>query len=162
VCPLLKATRECEEMICPVDCVVSEWQKSWHAAKDSTDALGVGTHKRHTKYMAHQDEHKGKAHHGQEVEDHQIITRTRTIISHPAYGGKACPELTMSEDWKDEACNQSYALDDWSACSKACGGGVHSRFRHHIMCSKSSLIKFRVKILERAECNTEPCAQEAD
>jgi len=167
VCPLLNTTRECDEMACPEDCEVSDWE-GWHGADVSTDGLGVGNHLRHQVVRnsegnvinnrtqdpaAEGDDHSTH-------DDHHMITRTRYITKHPVNGGKACPELTLTKSWQDEACNQSYALGEWSQCSKTCGTGVHSRFREHVMCSKSALVKFQVKILERAECNAQPCVQE--
>merc|ERR1719420_151439 len=56
----------------------------------------------------------------------------RSVSIQPAYGGAACPPLTMDRTCNDFPCPVDCEVDTWSGwstCSADCGGGVKERTR---------------------------------
>jgi hypothetical protein len=88
-----------------------------------------------------------------------VHTRKRTVVTQPANGGKACPDLSETE-----ACNiQPCPVDcvpskwsDWSECSKACGGGTRTRTRT-VTTPASNGGKECGPLSESETCNPQPC-----
>jgi hypothetical protein len=59
-------------------------------------------------------------------------TGTRTVLREPAYGGKSCPPLTVTEDCNTHACPidcQVSSFGEWSVCTVSCGGGIRGQWR---------------------------------
>lgn len=100
-CPALKAERSCNEDPCPVDCALSDW-----SAFSTCTALCDGG----------------------------VRQRVRDIKVNPKNEGELCGEIAQSEDCNVQACNVDCVLEDWTAwsatCSKVCGGGQLTRFKH--------------------------------
>merc|ERR1719281_62614 len=57
----------------------------------------------------------------------QILTRE--VLVEPNWGAE-CPPLQMEQECQTQPCPIDCEMDDWSGCSKDCGGGVMSRSRN--------------------------------
>jgi hypothetical protein len=98
-------TDSCNTQPCPIDCVVSDWNKgNWN---NCNKTCGSGT---------------------------QTRTNTRSIITQPQNGGLACPVLTQSETQvcNTQPCPIDCVVSDlipgdWSNCDKNCGSGIQTR-----------------------------------
>ncbi len=103
----------------PVDCVMSEWS-SWGQC---TSKCGGGSQ-----------------------------TRSRTVLTPPSNGGKPCEgQLSEVQGCNNQVCTGAVDCEwgewhHWGACSKHCGGGQKSRFRH---------------VTTMAKLNGEPCDYKA-
>jgi hypothetical protein len=61
-----------------------------------------------------------------------LSTGTRTIITAPQNGGKACPALNKTKPCQDKPCAVDCVVSDysdWSECSKDCGPGTQTSTR---------------------------------
>lgn len=59
-------------------------------------------------------------------------TRTRTIVTAPAFGGAPCPTLQETQNCNTQPCPVDCVVSAWSAwgpCSAPCGGGTQTRTR---------------------------------
>lgn len=115
----------------PVDCVVSEWGE-W---EECTSPCGGGT-----------------------------TSRARTVITPPSGGGKSCSGcLNEIKGCNKQACSDQVDCKwgewhSWGACSKPCGGGQKSRFRHIVTMPKHGGMACEEKeSAEYAPCNESPC-----
>jgi hypothetical protein len=61
--------------------------------------------------------------------DGGVKTRTRTILTNPANGGKICPSLIDTSTCNPQPCptDCSGAWTEWSQCSVSCGSGTKER-----------------------------------
>jgi len=86
-------------------------------------------------------------------------TRTRTVITQPQYGGKACLPLTDTAPCNTDPCPQDCELGPWcpwSDCSKKCDGGLRTRSREIVKPPKNG--GKPCDILTQSEhCNTQCC-----
>ncbi len=156
-CPVLTETQACNTQPCPVDCVVNEWSNWGMCSKP----CGGGTQER-TRTVKTQPQNGGKACPvltetqacntqacpvDCKVSDWSLWDpctkdcgggtqkRTKSIITQPQNGGKACPppaELIQTQACNEQACPVDCEVDkwsDWTPCSKTCGGGTQNRTR---------------------------------
>ena len=90
------------------------------------------------------------------------MSRQRTIQQQPANGGNACGELSEERQCNTRPCKTDCVTGPWGAfsqCSKACGGGVHTRTRAVTTPQEGAGAKCG-ELTEKSGCNTEPCAQQ--
>eukprot|EP00928_Gymnodinium_smaydae_P023847 TRINITY_DN19515_c0_g1_i1.p1 TRINITY_DN19515_c0_g1~~TRINITY_DN19515_c0_g1_i1.p1 ORF type:complete len:1038 (-),score=256.60 TRINITY_DN19515_c0_g1_i1:27-2966(-) len=100
-CPPLAMTVTCADHPCPVDCRLEDWSE-WSACSSSAPCV-PGVKER--------------------------IRQVRVAASHR---GTPCQPTTESVRCNLQACDADCKLSAWTAwtgCSKACGGGFHSRER---------------------------------
>jgi hypothetical protein len=98
-CPSLKGNRTCHSVPCDNDCHVSDWGMWGHCSR----TCGGG-----------------------------IRQRYRIVLDPAKDEGKACPTLMHGEECGTDACAMDCkvsAWDNWSRCTKSCGGGVQARGR---------------------------------
>jgi len=86
-------------------------------------------------------------------------TRTRTVVTPAANGGKPCPVLSETNPCNTQPCPVDCVVSAWSAwspCSVECGGGTQSRTR--------TVTTFPAyggtpcpTLVETNPCNTQPC-----
>merc|ERR1719343_132016 len=96
-CPPLFEHEPCNEDDCPVDCRLGDWG-GWSSC--SADCGGG------------------------------VMQRERPISVEPVNGGEACEQTSETQSCNIGSCDADCVLsdwNDWSACSKACGGGVQFR-----------------------------------
>ena len=89
--------------------------------------------------------------------------RTRTILTQPANGGKACGSVTDSTSCGGGVCAQNCVLaswSSWSTCNKACGGGTQTATRAIITPSAGTGKPCPVgaDLTSTQACNTQACA----
>jgi len=98
-CPPLELVRRCGEAPCPKHCELDDWG-GW----GSCSALCGGG----------------------------VRERVRAIVAQPAHGGRSCGVTSEVESCNAQACDRDCTLGpwtEWSACSKACSGGLQRRTR---------------------------------
>lgn len=99
-CPPLTAQEVCNLQPCPIDCVNGEWSEY----SECTKQCGGG-----------------------------VKTRARMPKVEPEHGGESCgpadDTVGCNDDPCDEPCKLEHEWSEWSACSKACGGGFQAHFR---------------------------------
>jgi len=96
-CPPLFENEPCNEDDCPVDCQLGDWG-GWSSC--SADCGGG------------------------------VMQRERPVNVEPVNGGEACEQTSDTQSCHIGSCDVDCVLtdwNDWSACSKACGGGVQFR-----------------------------------
>jgi uncharacterized protein YegL len=89
--------QECQTQPCPIDCAMDDWSGWSGCSKD----CGGG-----------------------------VMSRSRNIEIEPDFKGKECGATTDTQMCNVDACNVPCELEDWgdwSACSKACSGGIEVR-----------------------------------
>jgi hypothetical protein len=129
-CPALSRTKKCNQIKCPVDCMMSEWS-GW--SKCTADCEG-GV-RSHTRSLLVKPKNGGMAcNTGEETE--------------------ACNTMSCDRD-----CTLA-RWTDWTPCSVACGGGMQSRAKHVLIptrgfgkCPKEE----GPKRFQEQECNTQDC-----
>jgi len=154
-CPTPQQTDGCGDVICPVDCVVSEYEP-WQPCDRS---CGAGIRLRYRSIVTPT---QGDGEHCPTLKDEGecvgipcpvdcqvsdwsefsecshtcgaggIRVRGRDITLPVAHGGQECPELQDSEICDLGPCPVHCVVSDWehsSACSKTCGGGFQTRTR---------------------------------
>jgi hypothetical protein len=107
-CPARKQFKTCNELKCPIDCVHSKWNEFGRCSKTCTDHIS-GTR-----------------------------VRSRSIISHPKFGGKKCGSRRHAAKCNTFKCPVDCIAStwlSWSACSSNCGDGVHSKTRTVVLAS---------------------------
>merc|ERR1711871_1636962 len=150
-----KTTRmqTCNNNPCPIDCVVSEWNyPTWEQTPCSTTCV-TWTPGSSEDIADYKDEFGTKI-------------RTRTVITQPLFGGKACPQLRGDKVCGDDFCPFHCVMDSWStwkdpndsskACSKECGTGTQERTRLVLHEEKHGGICAATK--QTQDCNTPCCA----
>jgi hypothetical protein len=86
--------------------------------------------------------------------------RTRSVITQPKNGGRACPELKETQACNTQQCNIDCKVDEWSgwgACSAPCGGGTQERTRS-ITTQQQGNGNPCPSLKETIQCNNEPCS----
>jgi Spondin-like TSP1 domain/Thrombospondin type 1 domain len=127
----LKEEKACEVTPCPVHCEVTAWS-DWSTCSAT---CGPGTQ-----------------------------TRSRSVVKEAASGGRACPspgELTETRPCTERACNDCKVSEwtDWSACTKACGGGgSQTRTRTITAQAEKGGAACPTQLTEERECGKAPCA----
>lgn len=131
-CPALQAQTSCFEPRCPLDCILADWT-NWSPCS----AMCNGG-----------------------VED-----RIRPVVQHDTKGGEPCGQTDDETDCNVQACSGDCVLEDWTAwsptCSKMCGGGRQSRYRHikHAAFGEDgTCAQFHdASRFQWKQCNTQPC-----
>jgi len=98
-CPPLEKEETCNDIPCPIDCQVGEWS-SW---SECSAECGGG-----------------------------VRARGRSVLVGARHGGEPCSETEEVQGCGMGACNADCKLSDWgewTACSKACGGGSRTRVK---------------------------------
>jgi len=147
-CPALSRRQSCATHACPVNCQVSGWS-SWSACSVK---CGGGTQKQSRTVIiaaAHGGIACPRLSQSQACNTHACpincvvspwtswskCTATcgggtqqasRTVVTTPAFGGKACQALTRSRQCNTHAC-PFWTVGAWGACSSQCGGGIQTR-----------------------------------
>merc|ERR1719247_2578024 len=87
------------------------------------------------------------------------VRRTRPITTPVVHGGAACPHLSETKVWHEHyGCMEHDKLGSWSQCTKDCDSGVRYRYREHVSCSHSAVVKMNLKFRQAQRCNTASCA----
>jgi len=128
-CPVLQATKSCNDFHCPVNCTVSAWSE-WSSCSKSC--------------------HWGNP--GQ-------IRRGRDVLTQPTYGGASCPVLDDTKTCNDFPCPvdcKVRAWSLWSSCSKTCNSGQSRRGR--VVETQPQFNGISCPLLEATKnCNDFPC-----
>jgi hypothetical protein len=112
-CGAQRQELNCNSAKCPVDCQLSKWSgysKCSRSCKCLYCHANVGT-----------------------------TTRTRTVVSKAAIGGKSCGALTDERECNTQMCPHdctTTAWQNWGACDKSCGAGV--KVRNRVVLNKAS------------------------
>lgn len=86
-------------------------------------------------------------------------TGTRTIITAPQNGGKACPVLSTTRPCQDKPCAtdcEVSAFSGWSNCSKNCGPGTQTSTRTVTTAAQNGG-KACPALSRSQSCNNKPC-----
>ena len=180
-CPVLEDVQVCNTAPCPIDCVMSAFS-DW---SDCSRSCGGGTQLR-TRSIAVHTAVGGKACSGteenQECSTHHCAvdcdvnafgrwtpcsvtcgggshTRSRSVTTAAAYGGKACPPLSNAEPCNTAQCPVDCAVSawvDWSACTKSCSVGRQSRSRTMITAASHGGLACG-KLAQTQGCSDGPC-----
>lgn len=182
VCPHLEETQKCMLHACPVDCVVSEYG-NWGACDKS---CGTGSQTR-TRAVISEAKFGGalcpaaladkRSCNAQACPVDCVAsqwadwaecsascsagsqTRSRSILSDAANGGKRCTELTQNKYCNEGPCPIHCSVSSWSAfttCSKTCGKGTHSRARSVVAHAQHGGF-LCPQLTESANCNEQSC-----
>jgi len=181
-CPALVEEKECNKQGCPENCVMGEWS-SWSTC--SASCGGTGTQTRTREVI--KPPKNGGAECLPTIEtqpcgtqpcpvDCEVSdwcewtqcskkcgggtsTRSRTILTPPAYGGAQCPPLTDTKQCNTHLCPQDCKLGDWcewSQCSAKCGGGTKTRSRPVLTAPANGGAPCDITT-ETTHCNTQTC-----
>jgi len=91
-------------------------------------------------------------------------TGTRTIITEPQNGGKACPALSKTKPCQDKPCPIDCVVSDysdWGSCSKDCGPGTKTSTRTVTTAAKYGGKACPV-LSKTASCQDKPCATDCE
>eukprot|EP01012_Entosiphon_sulcatum_P049574 TRINITY_DN6820_c0_g1_i5.p1 TRINITY_DN6820_c0_g1~~TRINITY_DN6820_c0_g1_i5.p1 ORF type:complete len:1020 (+),score=28.13 TRINITY_DN6820_c0_g1_i5:698-3757(+) len=181
-CPALEETRTCNELPCPVDCIVTDWSAWGLCSRD----CGTGEQTR-TRTISRQDAYGGipcpsVLSESQKCNEQPCpvdcvlsewslwsgctvacaggtSTRSRAVITAPANGGLACGPLEEIKTCNPQPCPVDCVVSDWgewSACSKSCGGG--ERKRHRTVVTSPQYNGKSCPMLDEYDiCNTDHC-----
>ena len=86
-------------------------------------------------------------------------SRSRTVVTAAANGGKACPGLSETTACNEQPCPVDCVVSAWSswdACSKACGGGTQTRTRTVTQSAAYGGTPCP-SLSEVTSCNEQPC-----
>merc|ERR1711988_1445737 len=88
------------------------------------------------------------------------VRRMRQIVRAPLFGGKECEHRKEYKEYTKDAamCDTNTYYGKWSECTKQCGSGVRYRFREHVICSESAVVKYHMRFRQGERCNTQNCA----
>merc|ERR1719399_1757722 len=92
----------------------------------------------------------------------QLLNRSVSI--QPAYGGAACPPLTMDRTCNDFPCPIDCEIEmwsGWSTCSADCGGGVKERSRSVITVPQHGGVRCG-ETTETEPCNMQSCDKDCE
>jgi len=179
-CPKKEQTRDCNVYNpCPKHCTVSKWG-DWGAC---TASCGEGSQRRARTITAHAN-HGGYSCPNLEktrvcntapcpincvlsdwgswkpfIRGGAKVRRMRQIVRAPKFGGVECEHRKEYKEYTKDAqmCNTNTYYGKWSECTKQCGSGVRYRFREHVICSKSAVVKYHMKFRQGERCNTQNC-----
>jgi hypothetical protein len=177
-CPALRKETSCATKACPVNCVLSSWQK-WNKCSAS---CGGGKQKRMRSVTRAASAGGLKCGVKKNTRDCGAAncpvdcvvdkystwsscskkcgtgkrTRSRMIAVPAAHGGKKCPLLLNSEKCNTDPCTMTCKVSEWSAwsvkCTKTCGGGKQTRTR-----SVLSRTKHCPAVKATRTCNEQAC-----
>merc|ERR1740138_470574 len=185
-CPSKEQTRTCATNVCPVDCKMTDWEE-WTPCTKSCD----GGEKKRRRSVDVPAAYGGKPcgalqeQAGCYTEPCPVdctvrkwgawpscsktcgsgwTTRKRKIKQYPQNGGGMCPRLDESRQCNEGECPVHCDVskwNEWSECSKTCGGGVMSRSRSVLAKAanggyKCPLLKLEIK------CNTHACPDDCE
>merc|ERR1719387_3241142 len=88
----------------------------------------------------------------------------RSVSIQPAYGGAACPPLSMDRVCNDFPCPVDCEVDSWSGwstCSADCGGGVKQRTRSVITNPQHGGVRCG-ETTEAEPCNMQSCDRDCE
>lgn len=129
-CPPLQMQRNCNEQPCPINCEVAEWS-AWSSC---TARCGGG-----------------------------VKQRARVISVEPEHGGQPCGSTTDASSCNVQSCDRDCLLSEWqewSSCSKMCGGGLLTRRRDvHVKAVGNGKCpdEHAASRLEYLPCNEDAC-----
>lgn len=86
-------------------------------------------------------------------------TRTRSVVTPAANGGKECGSLSETQDCNTQACPVDCVTSNWTivdACTKSCGGGKQTRTRYVITPAANGGKECGL-LSEPVDCNTQTC-----
>jgi len=180
-CPPLQEVHDCNTLDCPVDCQLGKWSEWGACNKPCGGGVSIRTRDIVTP-PAFGGSNCGST---QEVQPcntqacpvdcsvsdwsnwsecdkpcgngNQI--RTRSIITQPHDGGKACPPLQENHECNTFECPVDCSVSNWSewdACTKPCGGGVTTRHRDVIVQPAHGGIGCPA-VMDSLPCNTQVC-----
>lgn len=100
-CPALEAKESCFEERCPLDCELADWE-GWSACSAMCNGGVMG--------------------------------RIRPITQYPTSDGLPCGTNDDEQDCNTQSCDKDCVLHEWTewtkGCSKECGGGRQTRYKH--------------------------------
>jgi hypothetical protein len=180
-CPDLSETQECNIQACPVNCEVSAWTNISTCSKP----CGGGKITK-VRSITQLPEYGGEPCPALVSEDDCNVqpcpidckvsdwtnwtqctkpcgggtqSKTRSVLTQPAYGGEPCPPLQETQSCNIQGCAVDCEVSDWgewSACDKKCGGGTQVRKRTITKQSENGG-KGCPALLETKTCNTQGC-----
>jgi len=171
-------TRDCNDRPCPTHCTVSVWS-TWTACT-LTCGLGnqrrertVTSHAQHGGYTCPALDQSRACNEAPCAIDCTVGTwgtwapylrggsklrRMRTVSTPRQFGGKVCPHRIEYKVWHADAnCKGGMFYGKWSQCSKECGSGFRYRYREHVKCSDTAVVKFHTRFRQGERCNTQDC-----
>jgi hypothetical protein len=182
-CPILKEEKKCNEQVCNIDCVVSEWP-SYGVCSKSCDG---GTRVR-TRQILKQKKGTGKECpileetqkcNEQECDVDCVVSewsaysicdkecgdgtnkRTRQILRPKKGNGLACPvNLEEIEKCNLKDCDVDCKLSDWSEfskCDKDCGDGKKTSTRYIVTPNKGNGKACDPTLVKTETCNLKDC-----
>ena len=183
-CPALAQTQQCQSKPCPHDCVAGSWG-TWSACTVSCGS-GHQTKRRSLKKAA---SFGGRGCHPLEVRracgvagcaiacslsvwgewgrcsascGAGAVGRWRKVTQKPAFGGVVCSSLSQQRLCATTPCPVDCRVSGFgklSPCSKSCGGGTRTRFRHVEVAAQSGG-KICPALSDAKPCATHPCPQD--
>lgn len=185
-CPELEASRSCDAGSCAVHCSVSPWSR-WTPC---TKSCGGGT-QHQTRTVVQRAENGGtvcpalREERECNTDDCAIDcavsgwsawstctascgfgtkSRSRTVTTAAAHGGKGCPLLSDEQSCNTHTCPIDCVYSDWHAwtgCSTTCGSGEQARFR--FVLGKALFGGKACPVLaEKRSCNVGACPVHCD
>lgn len=183
-CPaVLRSKFACNTHACPVDCMVSAWEK-WSLC---TKSCGAGTQSRF-RTVVQQAALGGKACPPREAHrkcNHDkacpvdcrmsswgawskcskscgsgVSTRLRQITDHSTFGGHRCPAWMETNKCNVHACPVDCKVSAWSAwsqCSKSCGGGEAFMRKEILVLPANGGVACDANLIKRRACNGHKC-----